>query len=133
MDVLFLDANILFSASYRQDSGLGRLWDLDKIRLVTSSYAVEEARRNLEASEARERLVALLDGMQVVAEPGPGTDPLGTEVDLPAKDLPILRAAVASGATHLITGDLSHFGPHFGRKLAGVLILVPGDYLRSRS
>jgi predicted nucleic acid-binding protein len=133
MDVLFLDANILFSASYRQDSGLGMLWHLDKVRLVTSSYAVEEARRNLEASEARERLVALLDGMQVVPEPGPGTDPLGTEVDLPAKDLPILRAAVASGATHLITGDLSHFGPHFGRKLAGVLVPMPGDYLRSRS
>ncbi|HET6342241.1 MAG TPA: hypothetical protein VFG78_08680 [Gemmatimonadota bacterium] len=31
-----------------------------------------------------------------------------------------------------ITGDLSHFGPYFGRRLAGVRILT-GDYLRTRS
>jgi len=133
MDVLFLDANVLFSAAYRHDSGLRRLWHLEKVRLVTSSYAVEEARRNLEASEARKRLVDLLDAMEVVPEPARGTELLPTEVDLPEKDLPILRAAVESGATHLITGDLSHFGPHFGRKLAGVRILMPGDYLRTRS
>lgn len=133
MDVLFLDANSLFSASYRQDSGLKRLWHLDKVRLVTSSYAVEGARRNLEASAAHERLAVLLDALEVVPEPARGTEPPGTEVDLPAKDVPILQAAVASGATHLITGDLSHFGPHLGRKLAGVRILTPGDYLRSRS
>jgi predicted nucleic acid-binding protein len=133
MDVLFLDANVLFSASYRPSSGLRRLWDLEEVRLVTSGYAVEEATRNLEAGEARERLAVLLGHIEVVPEPPQGTEVPPDGVDLPEKDLPILRAAVASGATHLITGDLSHFGPYFGRRLAGVRILTPGDYLRTRS
>ncbi len=35
MDRLFLDANVLFSAAYRDDSGLQRLWDLSDVELVT--------------------------------------------------------------------------------------------------
>ena len=133
MDVLFVDANVLFSASYRPDSGLRRLWQLDEFRLVTSGYAAEEATRNLEPGAERERLVDLLGGMKVVPEPPRGTEVLPEKVSLPEKDLPILRAAVASGATHLIMGDLTHFGPHFGRRLAGVRVLAPGDYIRRRS
>ena len=50
---------------------------------------------------------------------------------LPEKDLPILRAAVASGATHLVTGDRKRFGHLFGQKVAGVLVLRPGELLAS--
>ena len=42
-----MDANILFSAAYRSDAGLKRLWKLPGARLITSAYAVEEARRNM--------------------------------------------------------------------------------------
>lgn len=47
MDVLFLDANVLFSAAYRDDAQIARLWDLDDVELITSHYAADEARRNL--------------------------------------------------------------------------------------
>jgi hypothetical protein len=35
-------------------------------------------------------------------------------------------------ATHLLTGDIRHFGPYLGRKIAGIAILLPGEYLRGR-
>jgi hypothetical protein len=37
-------------------------------------------------------------------------------------------------ATHLLTGDILHlhFGPYLGRKIAGIAILLPGEYLRGR-
>ena len=47
MDSSFLDANVLFSAAYRSDAGLRKLWRLPGVRIVSSAYAVEEARRNL--------------------------------------------------------------------------------------
>ena len=43
-----------------------------------------------------------------------------------------MGGAVASGATHLITGDQKHFGPYFGQRVLGVWVLKPGDYLRKR-
>jgi predicted nucleic acid-binding protein len=48
---------------------------------------------------------------------------------LPDKDHPILRAAIASEATHLVTGDVKDFGRFFGRRLAGVMILTAADFL----
>jgi uncharacterized protein len=130
-DRLFLDANVLFSAAYRQGSGLARLWTLDGVRLITSGYAAEEARRNLADEAQRDRLAGLLGAVEVVADPDPGT--LDGDDRLPEKDRPILRAAVRARATHLLTGDLSHFGPFFGQELKGVLVLPPGAYLRDRS
>ena len=51
-------------------------------------------------------------------------------IELPEKDLPIILAAIAAEATHLITGDITHFGQYYGEKVGGVLVLAPGDYLR---
>ena len=34
---------------------------------------------------------------------------------MPAKDVPILLAAIDSGAKYLLTGDKDHFGVIFGR------------------
>ncbi len=48
MDLVFLDANILFSAAYRSDAGLKRLWKLPGARMITSAYAIEETYRNLD-------------------------------------------------------------------------------------
>jgi hypothetical protein len=44
LDRIFLDANVLFSAAYLENSGLGRLWQLEGVELLSSAYAVEEAR-----------------------------------------------------------------------------------------
>jgi len=51
---------------------------------------------------------------------------------LPEKDAPILLTAMEAQASHLITGDVRHFGPYFGKLLAGILVLSPSDYLKDR-
>lgn len=127
---VFLDANVLFSAAYRPDSGLARLWrQAGHVHLLSSSYALEEARRNLAGPEARWRLEELADGLEIVADVLGGSLPEG--VELPEKDRPILLTALAAGATHLLTGDRAHFGSYYGRMIAGVRIERPGEYLAS--
>ncbi len=133
MDLVFLDANILFSAAYRSDAGLKRLWKLPGARLITSAYAAEEARRNLGYPEQREDLAGLLGSVEVVTTALPAELLLYSTVKLPEKDQPILLAAIGAGATHLLTGDFRHFGPYYGERIQGVLILPPGDYLSLRA
>lgn len=131
MDVVFLDANVLFSAAYRSKSGLKRLWELDGLEIITSGYAVEEARRNLSEPSQRERLDQLLRGTRLVSESSASEYEGGdiTESPLPAKDLPILAAAIGARATHLLTGDVQHFGSLFGRTIGGMTILTPSQYI----
>ena len=130
MSRLFLDANVLFSAAYRPNAGVARLWEVPGITLVTSSYVVEEARRNLSEEVQRSRLEGLLKRVEV-GEAMMLPPELRGEVDLPEKDWPVLGGAAASGATHLITGDVRHFGRYFGERPLGVLVLRPADYLKS--
>ena len=47
------------------------------------------------------------------------------DAGLPPKDAPILAAAIASKADHILTGDLKHFGHLYGRTFQGVLIVSP--------
>lgn len=131
MDKIFLDANVLFSAAYRSRSGLHRLWQLDDVELITSEYAVEEARRNLSGEASRKRLTSLLQSVQVLTRIPLAVSPL--EIELPDKDQPILLASIQAGATHLLTGDKQHFGAHFGRRIHGVLILPPSEYFQRRA
>lgn len=128
MDRVFLDANVLFSAAYRPDSGVRRLWGLSGLTLITSTYAAEEARRNLDRPEQAQALEQLLAAVELVPEPDPDLAP--ESAGLPEKDRPILAAAIAVGATHLLTGDLRHFQHLLGRRIAGVRVLRPAEYLR---
>jgi predicted nucleic acid-binding protein len=125
VDRVFLDANVLLSAAWRSGAALQRLWRVEDVDLLSSSHAVEEARRNLEVSTQRRRLTRLLRRVHLV-EPEHFTLPRG--IRLPEKDLPILLAAINGGATHLLTGDWEHFGPLFRQQVAGVLILPPAEY-----
>jgi uncharacterized protein len=127
MDRLFLDANVLFSAAYRPGAGLVRLWKLENVVLCSSRYALEEARANLSDESQRSRLAELSATLELFAS---GDCELPPGVSLPVKDVPILCAAIAAQATHLLTGDLRHFGPLFGKKTAGLTVLLPADYLR---
>ncbi len=130
MERVFLDANILFSAAYRDGAGLQRLWTLANVRLLSSAYAVEEARRNLDTDEQHARLHSLTATLELVA-PLPATS-LPPGVVLPEKDSPILLAALAGSATHLLTGDVRHFGPLFGQSIGGVLVQLPAAYLAGK-
>jgi predicted nucleic acid-binding protein len=62
---VFLDANVLFSAAWLEDSGLARLWRVPGATLITSRYAWAEAERNLETDEQRSRLSALATSVQL--------------------------------------------------------------------
>jgi uncharacterized protein len=127
---VFLDANVLFSAAYREEAGLLELWRRSDVRLLTSGYAVEEARRNLDTADRRARFERLLAAIEVVMEAPRGRLP--DAIRLPEKDEPILRAAISAKAKHLLTGDIRDFGPLFGRRVGGLLVQTPGDFLRSR-
>ena len=59
---------------------------------------------------------------------------LRSGVELPEKDWPIVAGALASRATHFITGDAQHFGSHFVRSSMGPHAGGVGDdpsYVRS--
>jgi predicted nucleic acid-binding protein len=111
-------------------AGVARLWRLQDVELVTSNFGIEEARRNLPDAERIDRLASLLEQVRVIEATMP--DPASrSEIDLPDKDWPIIGGAIAARATHLITGDARDFGRWFGRKLFGILVLTPGQYLRT--
>lgn len=117
---IFLDANIIFSASW-PGSRTGKFLEvvLKRAEVVTSAYAVEETRRNLATQDPRilDELWQLVHLLHLTNE----TDVL-PDLGLPIKDRPILAAAVAAGCTHLLTGDFKHFGPLLGRSVHGVKV-----------
>ena len=132
--LLFLDANVLFSAAYLDKSkplALFRLAQGDWCELITSPYAIEEARRNL----ARKRVARLPElerlvcALTVCSEPARDNIEWGLSLGLNLKDAPILGAAVQVGAQVLVTGDKSDFGDLDGRRLRGVEILTPAAAL----
>lgn len=131
---VFLDANVLFSAAYSEESRLRELWRLAETELLTSEFALEEAHRNLLAyrPDGISHLEELAAQLEVVAETSKATQ-LPPDLDLPDKDRPILAAAVAATCTHLLTGDTRHFRSLYGRRVGGVLVLTPAQYLRRRN
>lgn len=130
---LFLDANVLFSAALGPAGAAAQLFALAEegaCDLVTSALAVAEASRNLaaKAPAAIDRWDRLRAVVGIVSE----ADPRLVErvaAALPTKDRPILGAAVACRATLLVTGDRRHFGPWYGRAVAGTVVLPPREAL----
>ena len=111
MNRLFLDANVLFTAAHNPAGKASLVFELAAMghwAIVTSGLAVEEARHNLRLKypACLLRLEMLLKSALVAPVAADRSCPL----DLPAKDVPIFLAAVHTRATHLLTGDLRHFG-----------------------
>ena len=129
MHRLFLDANILFSAAYRENAGLLQFWKLKNVALCSSHYAVEEARINLTEEKQKRRLARLARSISLF-DAIPRELPRG--VSLPEKDVPILLAALEARATHLITGDIRHFGPYLGGTIEGIFVQLPAAYLKKK-
>lgn len=124
---IFLDANILFSAS----KGAGAVRELlfllrrasHEIRI--DEYVTEEARRNLaaKAPAGLEYLHEFLQGVSIV----PLAPALArrSAAKLPDKDAPVLDAAIRSACDLLVTGDKTHFGRLYGARVEGVEIVSP--------
>jgi len=126
---VFLDANVLFSAAYGS-AGLLRLWEFaDKgaCRLIASEYVVEEAKRNLDRPGQQAALKRLLKQVHIVSEADPSTP---CPIALPEKDRPVLLAALFAKADFLLTGDITHFGPYFGKRIQNLTICIPRDLFK---
>ena len=131
VDRIFLDANVLFSIAYGSP-GLKRLEELAQKKrclLFASNYVIEEAKRNLSNPSQLKRLEIFLSNVQIIPEMDPQ---LPCPIHLPEKNRPVLLAAISVRADYLLTGDITHFGKYFGRRVSGVTICLPRDYLITR-
>lgn len=133
---LFLDANVLFTAAWSAEGISRSLFDLaasDRCSLVTSAFALDEARRNLalKAPAKLQELDRLFPCLSVVPEPPSVMVEWAKGLPLPPKDAPIMAAAVACASDLLVTGDRRDFGHLFGRIIDGVRVKVlpPRDAL----
>lgn len=123
--ILFLDANVLISAAWKEGAEVASIWKLPAVQLVTSSYVVGEVQRNLPHIPQIERLRGLMRTVRLLDfDDLPN---LPEEVDLPEKDRPVLAGAIQAGTAFLVTGDKKHFGPWFGKTLCSVRILPPSS------
>lgn len=118
---VFLDANILFSASDENSATRNLLARVTaRGEALTSPHAWEEARRNLAAKRP-----GLLPGLESLESSVSVTHALHlpAPMDLPEKDLPIVAGAIGARCTHLWTSDRTHFGALYGQTLAGVRVV----------
>jgi uncharacterized protein len=120
---IFLDANILFSASMPR-SRMRLFLDvlMQQAECLTNNFAIEETRRNLAIKfpDGEKVLARLVQQCEIVLQLAPDL-----KVALPPKDVPILAGAIAGHATHLLTGDEQHFGKFWGKTVQGVKIISP--------
>jgi predicted nucleic acid-binding protein len=130
---LFLDANVLFTAAHNPQGKAALVMELGHAglwQLMSSAYAVEEARRNIARKypDCLERLRALTQGLRLAAAPE-GDCPR----ELPEKDCPIYRAARGCMADVLLTGDIKDFGflMNHRAKADGLLVQTVAEFLRA--
>jgi hypothetical protein len=118
---VFLDANGLFSTS-NAGSNIARLIHLliKQGQAIASDFGREEATRNilLKRSGWAEALEHILGQIQIVS-----SIQFDLEVELGAKDKPILCAAIRSDAQYLATGDKQNFGHLYDHTVEGVTII----------
>jgi predicted nucleic acid-binding protein len=129
---IFLDANVLFTAAHNPSGKAALILEIaaqGQWMTLTSTLAVEEARRNLDIKfpACLARLKSILSKVRVVSSVSGPTCP----IDLPEKDRPIFLTAVKCRATHLLTGDIRHFGPFLNNpsQTSGIAIMTVADFL----
>lgn len=118
---VFLDANVLFSAS-NAESNIARLitWLGERETVVTSDLAVEEARKNLQLKRTAwlstfEALLRDVETVPSVLFPLP--------VSIADKDAPLFCAAIRSGCQLFVTGDKRDFGHLYNQQVQGVEVV----------
>jgi len=131
---LFLDANVLFTAAHNPSGKAALVIDLGARgywEVMSCSYAIEEARRNLSIKfpDSLKRVEAFLEAVTKV----PSRSGRNYPINLPEKDRPILEAAIQCKASHLLTGDIKNFSPFMNNSslAGGVVIQTPSEFLKS--
>ncbi len=134
MKQVFLDANVLFTAAHNPGGKAALVVELaaaGHCQLFTSEYAHEEARRNLTAKypHCLPQLAHLLSTVNIT----PSNLSVPFPDSLVPKDAAIFQAAVTCKATHLLTGDLKHFGHLMKRpdETFGITVHSVADFLSS--
>jgi len=138
---LFLDANIFFAAAGSPKGGSAFVLELakrTKLQLVTVSYALIEAERNIKKKLDSEALVRhyqnLLDAdLNIQGVERVSTDTIAQfEKIIIQKDIPILLGAISADVDFLVTLDKKDFLEN--KKLASMNlpfeILTPGEFLK---
>lgn len=130
--VVFLDANVLFSAALG-GSVFSLLLDLGRegaAHLVTSRACRVEAEVNV-GKKRPERQVALQEVFAVVASGAPaGEEHSDWAAALVHEgDVHVLAAARSVRASVLITGDVTHFGPLMARDDLPLKVATPREFL----
>lgn len=131
---LFFDANTLFTAAHNPKGKAALVIELGEQgywTLCTSAYAIEEARRNIEA-KFPDALPALMDSIARL-ETGQESRAHACPAGLSRKDCPIYLAALGCRATHLLTGDIKDFGPLMNHpdRTDGLVIQTVAQFLDS--
>jgi predicted nucleic acid-binding protein len=130
--IVFLDANVLFSAALGGPA-FELIWELarrGRIRLLTSAHCRIEASANLERKRPRSALGLGRLLSEVGLAPEPPSEVLAAARRLVAeKDAAVLAAALAAGADVLVTGDLKHFGALMERDDLPLRVRTPRAFL----
>jgi predicted nucleic acid-binding protein len=106
---IFLDANVVFSAA-ASGGNVSVLVDLllaHGHECWADAYVLAEARRNLATKRPADlaALDRLIGRIRLAAPADPAGAAIFSEEVLPAKDRPVLAAAIGSGCDALVTGD----------------------------
>jgi len=125
---VFLDANVIFSASLPKPGGArALLYEAARCgaMCVSSGRALAEAQRNLQskAAHAVTGYAQMAARIVTVPEPAQAAIDAALESGVVAKDAPIFGAALWCGADLFVTGDMRHFGHLCGKHVEGVLVL----------
>lgn len=135
MKQLFLDANVVFTAAHNPSGKAALVIELAATgywRVITSQLAVTEARRNLERKypSALSNLDQWLKNLTIIT----GGNGDRCPIDLPLKDRPIFEAALLGQATHLLTGDIRHFGRFMAMPelTCGIYVQTVADFLNDQ-
>lgn len=118
---IFLDANIIFSAA-NENSNLAQLVKivLAKHTAVTSDFALEEARRNVQLKRPAWTNGFAKLSPQIEIVPSVVFD---LAVELNVKDRPILCASIQANCDLLVTGDRKHFGHLYDQSIENVTVV----------
>jgi predicted nucleic acid-binding protein len=130
--LVFLDANILFSAAIGGQA-FELLLDLaraGRVRLATSRACILEAERNLDRKRPDRRpvLAAVMTLVSVAAYENPEHSEWASAL-VDADDVHVLAATRAAGADVLLTGDVTHFGPLMERSDLGLQVRTVRAFL----